>query len=401
MKLLTSHSAFNSEFKRLIKNYAHFDWAVAWASNNFPVFELLKTNRHKIRHVVIGTEFHQTHPDFIAEFINNTGVKFRIDQEALNGVFHPKVYLFSNNASSWEAIIGSANFTKSAFTRNVECSVLISSADNSEDLTYLQFFEQIEGLWKDATRISESTLTSYRCRWIANRKRLKAVAGHNGENIRKAGIYDCELLNLGWPEYFNRIKNEQPTTRFNDRLKLLQHTRNIFNDKLSLVDMTLDERKRVCGTAVEDDIKWRLFGSMVGVVRLKKRISENASTLSNALDMIPAIGSVTKEHYDAYVSQLRKTFTYDKGFQGLAVTTRLLCIKRPDYFVCIDAKNKRGLAEALGLKSSKLKIDTYWDAVIEPVLESPWYQSKPPIQDEERAAWNARSAMVDALFYKP
>ena len=126
MKLLSTPAAFQSEFKRLMRRYNHFDWAVAWATVNFDAFTLLKKHRDKIRHVVIGTEFHQTHPDFIAEFTGDAGVRFRMDQEGLNGVFHPKVYLFSDDESSWEAIIGSANFTRAAFTRNVECAVLVN-----------------------------------------------------------------------------------------------------------------------------------------------------------------------------------------------------------------------------------------------------------------------------------
>src|ERR1035437_10134453 len=210
MKLISTPHAFNAEFKRLMKDYAHFDWAVAWASIDFGPFELLKKYRQKVRHIVIGTEFHQTHPDFIEEFSKDAGVRFRIDQEALNGVFHPKVYLFSNSESSWEVVVGSANFTKSAFTRNVEYAVLFGSADESEGLKHTELFKQIEELWKAASEINEQILTSYRCRWNQNRRRLAAVAGHSVENIRKAGVYDCELLNLQWPEYFKQMQSEQP-----------------------------------------------------------------------------------------------------------------------------------------------------------------------------------------------
>jgi HKD family nuclease len=401
MKLISTPDAFKVEFKRLMKHYAHFDWAVAWASINFEPFELLKKYRQKVRHIVIGTEFHQTHPDFIEEFSKDAGVRFRIDQEALNGVFHPKVYLFSNSESSWEAVVGSANFTKSAFSRNVEYAVLFGSADEPEGFKHTELFKQIEELWKAASPINEQTLISYRFRWKANRRRLAAVAGHNVEKIRRDSVYDCMLLNLEWPEYFKQIQNEQPQTRFNDRLKLLQGTHEIFTANQSLVKMTLDERKKICGTAVEDEVKWRLFGSMAGSIVLKKRIADNDLRLSEALDLIPAVGPVSKEHYDDYVSNLRKTFVYEKGFQGLAVATRLLCIKRPDHFVCIDGKNINGVTKALGLNPNKLKIDTYWDAVIEPIMESPWYQSNPSPTGDEKIAWNFRGAMIDALFYKP
>ena len=174
MKLLSTPAAFKSAFKRLMRHYHYFDWAVAWASVNFRPFELLKKHRSKIRHVVIGTEFHQTHPDFIAEFTNDAGVRFRIDKEALSGVFHPKVYLFSDDESSWEAVIGSANITRFAFTKNVECAVLIGSKDKVDGLTYDTLSKQVLDMWVTASKISAENLAAYRTRWKINRKRLGA-----------------------------------------------------------------------------------------------------------------------------------------------------------------------------------------------------------------------------------
>jgi len=400
MKLLSTPTALAVEFKRLMTRYSQFDWAVAWASVNFDSFKLLKKHRSKIRHIVIGTEFHQTHPDFIAEFSGDANVRFRIDQEGLNGVFHPKVFLFSDDKSSWEAVVGSANFTNAAFTRNVECAVLFGSADQVDGLTYAELLQQIKTLWSAAQRVSDENLLAYRARWKINRTRLGAAAGHTANDARTSSVYDCELLNLDWREFLKRMQAERGN-RFQDRLNLLKQARAILSERQSLKDMSLDERKRICGTAVEDAIKWRLFGSMSGSIVLKKRIRDNDTILSQALDLIPSSGPVTKEHYDNYVSALRQTFVYEKGFQGLAVATRLLCIKRPDYFLCIDRENKSGLAKALGLRQNKMRIDTYWDSVIAPILESPWYLSPRPVTSAGKLAWDARVAMVDALFYKP
>ena len=62
-------------------------------------------------------------------------------------MFHPKVYLFSDDDSSWEVIIGSANFTRAAFTRNVECAGLFGSSDQAGGLTYAEILQQIKVLW--------------------------------------------------------------------------------------------------------------------------------------------------------------------------------------------------------------------------------------------------------------
>jgi NgoFVII-like restriction endonuclease len=400
MKLLCTPTTIAAEFQRLMNRYKRYDWAVAWASVNFDSFQLLRKHRQKIKHVVIGTEFHQTHPDFIAEFAGDTNVRFRIDREGLTGLFHPKIYLFSNSDSCWEAVIGSVNFTRAAFTENIECAVLLGSTDQTDRLTYAELLHQIKTMWDAATHVTTEKLAAYRTRWEINRARLGAAGGYTSNKVRAESVYDCELLTWDWPQFFKRVRRE-PGNRFQDRLKLLEQTHAIFNVSQSLERMTLSERKRICGTAVDEDIKWRLFGSMAGSIVLKKRIADNDRALSRALDAIPLSGPVTKEHYDIYIARLRRTFVYDKGFQGLAVATRPLCIKRPDYFICIDGKNKSGLAKALGLKKTKIGIDTYWDAVIAPILDSRWNLASPPARAAEKRAWNARVAMVDALFYDP
>jgi hypothetical protein len=297
-------------------------------------------------------------------------------------------------------IVGSANFTKSAFSINVECAVLFGSDDQAEGLAYSEILKEIKTLWDAGKQVSSENLIAYRARWKINRARLAAAAGHSTNEVRSANIYDCELLNFGWLELFERMQSE-PDNRFRDRLNLMEKTRDIFSKRISLQKMSLDERKRICGTAVEDAIKWRLFGSMAPSGVLKKRINDNDAVLSNALDLIPATGRATREHYENYIAMLRKTFVYKDGFQGLAVATRLLCIKRPDQFVCIDSANNVGLASGLGLNLKKIEIDNYWKVVIEPILESPWYQSPPPADAKENAAWQARVAMIDALYYQP
>jgi HKD family nuclease len=400
MKLLSTPAAITAEFNRLIKRYAFFDWAVAWASIDFPVLELLKKHRSKIRRIVVGTHFHQTHPEFIKAFSNDSSVRFRTDEKGLSGVFHPKVYLFSNNESSWEAVIGSPNFTKAAFKNNIECAVLLTSKDQTDTPIYHPLLRQVEEFWSAASQVTEDTLAAYRLRWKRNQARLAAARGHDDQITRKTSIYNCPRLNLDWAEYLRQLRNS-PNTFFEDRLRMLDGVRQIFARQHSLNNMTPEERKRICGTAVERGIKWRLFGSMTGAINFKKRIKDKDQHISDALDLIPLTGPVLKAHFDGYIREFRQAFITGHAFQGLAIATRLPCTKRPDYFVCIDGKNKAGLLDALGLRPSKLTLDTYWDAIVEPIMDSPWWVSNPPPDAQDKAVWDARAAMLDALFYKP
>jgi hypothetical protein len=90
-----------------------------------------------------------------------------------------------------------------------------------------------------------------------------------------------------------------------------------------------------------------------------------------------------------------------RPFGQLAVASRLLCLRRPDVFVCLDSKNRDGLLKTLGVSGKDVSLDTYWDAVIAPLHETEWWQSeRPKSNSTEQTVWDGRVAMVDALFYE-
>ena len=93
LKLITTPTALETEFTRLIQEYNEFYWATAWAGINSKAFDALKVNNRKIKKIIVGIHFYQTHPDFIESFLTNGNMRF-ILQPA--GTFHPKLYLFTN-----------------------------------------------------------------------------------------------------------------------------------------------------------------------------------------------------------------------------------------------------------------------------------------------------------------
>jgi len=128
MEIITKSSKIDNVLVRLMKKYKHYYIASAWASLGSNASKKLLLNKNRINKMVVGTHFYQTHPNFIEEFIDSQKVQFILNT---SGIYHPKVYLFSNENDDWECIIGSANFTSSALSKNSEIVIHIKSTDDN------------------------------------------------------------------------------------------------------------------------------------------------------------------------------------------------------------------------------------------------------------------------------
>jgi hypothetical protein len=140
---------------------------------------------------------------------------------------------------------------------------------------------------------------------------------------------------------------------------------------------------------------------MKGAGRLWKRIDTNDEHLSAALDAIPPDGVVTQNDYQAYVERFEMAFPDVKG-DYIAPATRLLCMKRPDMFLCLDGKNRAGVCEAFGIPQNDMSYARYWSEVIERVRDAVWWNAPRPSGDgEEEEVWLGRTAFLDALYFRP
>ena len=147
---------------------------------------------------------------------------------------------------------------------------------------------------------------------------------------------------------------------------------------------------------VDNDVYWGYFGSMQGAGKFKNRIGENDEIISNALDEIPLSGQITKIHFQRFLKK------YTSVFPGiyLGTATRLLAMKRPDVFVCLDSKNKSELCKDFGIVKSGLNYDRYWDDIIERIYDSDWWINPEPKDKTERLICDSRAAFLDSLYYE-
>jgi HKD family nuclease len=402
MKVLSTPIEIHDEFIRLVAECTRFHVAVAWASVGFEAFDFLVAHRQKIRRMVVGTHFYQTHPRFIKEFRKHPRCRFVLKPD---GVFHPKVYLFEKGEAAWECIIGSPNFTSGGMASNCEMAALITNEDNGAVEALDAVRESIQEFWNGGHRPSRQELEAYTAIWHQKRPTLKKLAGqfgNPGQDKHDLGKTPLAVpaLQMTWPDYFRELerKSEEVPDHFSvkGRLQVIEAVRSLFKEHTHFADMSLDERKQVAGIVARDGINFRWFGSMKGAGVFIGVLGTNSEQLSLALDRIPGRGRVSRDDYLAYVKRFRQAFP-GRGY-GVATASRLLAMKRPDTFICLDSRNRRGLCKDFNITQT-VGFEDYWDSIIERVQEAPWWSSPRPTNGPERAVWEARAAFLDCLYY--
>lgn len=401
MKIIADSTRLEKEFLRLQDSYEKYYWLTAWASASSLAFQKLIENKHKIEKILVGIHFYQTHPDFIQTFIEEDNVKYIMQPE---GTFHPKLFLFYNSEKDWEVLVGSANFTNAAFSSNTEISTLISSKDKDSEKVLSDIFDTINQVWQESKRFNKIELDNYRNTWKNYRPKINSLSGNYGKKKEKKQrkskpIYLVPVANMDWKEFMEKVYNDQYHS-LDSRLKVLNIAKSLFEKVDSFNELQDDERKFIAGIPnnleVDSDVDWGYFGSMKGAGIYKNRIAENDINISNALDEIPISGQITKIHYQRFLESYKQTF--DGNYLGTA--TRLLAMKRPDVFVCLDSKNKSALCKDFEIVQSGLDYDRYWDEIIERIYDSQWWINPKPKDKREKNVSDSRAAFLDSIYYE-
>lgn len=416
MKLILESKELMSLFQKNLKWCDSLLFATAWASPVKGLFKKLLKNRKKIELGIVGIHFYQTHPEFIKAFIDDKKVKFIMQT---SGTFHPKIYLFKKY-DKWRLIVGSANFTNAAFTKNSEICVQMTNDDNDEDgLTSYNISNILLSYKKEAESFDKKKYENYMASWIRQQKRIRKLSSEYGQ--KKNGLANNAsrptfLCDLPWKDFYSAVLNEDKKEkgRFKNRMNLLKAVKKIFDEKSNgnfrfFSDLALNERKLIAGLDVKvrgNDgkfLEWGLFGSMRGARDFKgyicKEECKECKQISNALECIPREGLVEQKHYDNYVKKITKLYGISLG-----TASRLLAMKRPDTFVCVDNENSKGLSKFLRIpnimNTKKENIfDVYWEDVICRIKDFTWWNEEEPTDSKELFVWKNRAAFFDSLFY--
>lgn len=401
MKILTTAGDIGEELVRLIRAYSACQIAVAWAGVGFAAFDLLVKHHSKIERMVAGTHFYQTHPQFIEAFLHHPGVRFVLNPD---GVFHPKVYLFETDGGEWECLVGSPNLTSGGVGGNDELALLVSSDDHDAEATLTGVKDTIAGYWEKAKRLTHDEFRAYHEAWQRKQAALRSVQGRFGnpdrEDDRGRTTLDVPILRMTWADYYERVRTEKDHSAHDHsmegRLKVIRAVGRLFAGHRRFQDIDLEGRLRIAGLATGEGVHYLWFGSMRGAGKFWQAVNNNDENLSLALDAIPSGGEVSRAMYLRFIERYRKAFP--DGRDGISTATRLLAMKRPDTFICLDARNKEGLCDAFGI-SRGVSYEVYWDSIIERVMDSAWWCVPMPRPGVEREVWEARAAFLDSLFY--
>jgi hypothetical protein len=178
-----------------------------------------------------------------------------------------------------------------------------------------------------------------------------------------------------------------------ERLQVFREIRQLFAQTVRFCDLDYSGRRKIAGLFKSANPSFLLFGSMQWVGLFKQAIKDNNEGISLALDEIPLEGDISRDQYQRFADRFLGAFER----AGMALASRLLAMKRPDTFVCVNTQNREGLVQSLRVSPSR-DPEAYWD-LIERVRACTWWRAPQPTAGDEREVWRARAAFLDALFY--
>lgn len=233
----------------------------------------------------------------------------------------------------------------------------------------------------------------------ALRRLMTSGHGHQDQGDTDNGSRSgqtVDLVSLPWPGFFARVRAEQHPPGhplMQERLQVIREIRQLFAQNAHFCDIDYPGRRKIAGLFKSTNPDFLLFGSMQWVGLFKQAVKDNNEGISLALDEIPLDGDISRDQYQRFTDRFLKAFKRS----GMALASRLLAMKRPDTFVCVNNQNREGLFQAFRLSPSR-DAEAYWE-LVERVRTCAWWNAPAPAARDEREVWRARAAFLDALFY--
>nr|WP_316640013.1 integrase arm-type DNA-binding domain-containing protein [uncultured Roseateles sp.] len=205
-----------------------------------------------------------------------------------------------------DGIVGSPNLTVGALSKNSELSVLITSDDDQSELKQ-EIAAVIRGYWDEAETVSQEEADNYRMLWKLKSRELKKVADIYGDRKTSKPAVQSSVMPMDWASYLAKVKQDK-THGFKDRLAMLKSVREQFDEHEHFNDIPFDARRGIAGLVSESIPNSEWFGSMIGAGTFYSLINQEHEAFSLALDAIPRIGEIRKEHFDRFIAEYLKAY---------------------------------------------------------------------------------------------
>jgi hypothetical protein len=377
----------------------------AWASNRCLVTDVLKQaqTESRISSLVVGKDFSHTDPGFLRTFRLNARVR-----PLVAGVtFHPKVYVF-RHGRRFDALIGSSNLTKGGFSGNIEANVHISGW--TSETQFLDLTGYVEAQAGEGVRMSPAELDLYDadCQRVRTQDAL-AIRSADQAAEREAAAQGAEAsyLNVRWKVYLELLRDRDRITQKvfsgtagKSYLEVITDVQARFKIWRRLSAMPLDVRRDVAGLrAGENRFAW--FGTTRSNGYFTQLVKSNPGSLDRALDNIPSkrTASVSHRQFRAYSEQFDLGVRVHGRSPWIACASRLLAMKRPDLFLCVNGENRVSIVKAFQFTDRELHTwEGYWQ-LHQTLWNLPWHRARRPGIKVDRKIWDARVAMLDAFLY--
>jgi hypothetical protein len=390
-------------FMELARRANRIRIATAWGSPYAPVFDCLRDAQNERRlELVVGWDFEGTHPKFLREL----RLSLRVMPRGGGVTFHPKAYLFIQDGK-FDAIVGSSNLTRGGFSGNVELNLRISGATNERYFGDIDRY--IQRQWDGSREISKLEIDNYERRWRMAKKRarhfseprLKLDLSHSKRQM----IVDPKL-DVGWTEFFRLLRKVDGTNHYvfkrkqeESYLGVIDYVQDCFARDGSLSRMEREERSNVAATNTHS--VYGLFGTTHSVGSFTHAVLTTPALIDRALDRIPfdSRRPVTKAEFDSFFAEFQKfAKSLSPPRPAVGCASRLLAMKRPDSFVCVNGENRTRLARAFGFSDAELRtVSGYWK-LCEHLWSLSWHRSPRPKSRYQLDAWKARVAVIDAVY---
>lgn len=224
------------------------------------------------------------------------------------------------------------------------------------------------------------------------------------------------LADYSWQEYYELLVVSciEKNISLAHRVALLDDAHDIFNKYDLIENIPVSYRRNLAGITKRMDAlsgynpenNWYLFGSNQRRPDYVNGMSKDFSNspinaddqklidMRDAIDLFATTGEISKSRFERYYMRYRNLWN-----DPISTASRLLAIKRPDSFICVNGANKDGIKEWFKLDSDPTW-DSYWEDIVEKTREMRWYkeaQSAKPRSSFEAKCMKYRVALLDCI----